>query len=244
MNDIMISGSGVVSGGEYNKINIAGSGRISGDVECREFRASGSVKADGNIRCAGVLKCSGSMSADGDLEAADTHVSGALKCGGSLRGGDIHVYGGLKVAGGMYGNEVHISGGVKVEKDIEAELVKMASTFKVGGTINAEKVEITLAGGADSSVESLVGGEISVEPGRSAKSKLNLIIFRFGSLSPVGFLKAGLIEGDTVCLENTAADVVRGGKVVIGEGCKIGRVEYSESFEAAAGAEIGVTEKI
>ena len=39
-------------------------------------------------------------------------------------------------------------------------------------------------------------------------------------------------EGDDVVLEYTQADVVRGRRVRIGEGCSIGRVEYSESLDA------------
>ena len=42
----------------------------------------------------------------------------------------------------------------------------------------------------------------------------------------------GDIEGDDVDLEYTEADVVRGRRVRIGEGCSIGRVEYSESLDA------------
>ena len=44
--------------------------------------------------------------------------------------------------------------------------------------------------------------------------------------------QAGDIEGDDVDLEYTQADVVRGRRVRIGEGCSIGRVEYSESLDA------------
>ena len=44
--------------------------------------------------------------------------------------------------------------------------------------------------------------------------------------------QVGDIEGDDVDLEYTQADVVRGRRVRIGEGCSIGRVEYSESLDA------------
>ena len=48
----------------------------------------------------------------------------------------------------------------------------------------------------------------------------------------VSCAQVGDIEGDDVDLEYTQADVVRGRRVRIGEGCSIGRVEYSESLDA------------
>ncbi|MBI3830518.1 MAG: hypothetical protein HY291_13440, partial [Planctomycetes bacterium] len=43
-------------------------------------------------------------------------------------------------------------------------------------------------------------------------------------------LEAKTIEGDAVELENTVADLVKGKRVKIGKGCKIGAVEYTESI--------------
>jgi len=49
-------------------------------------------------------------------------------------------------------------------------------------------------------------------------------------------LETKQIEGDEVSLEDTEAEVVRGKKVEIGPGCRIGRVEYSESLKVASDA--------
>lgn len=38
MNDIRISGSGNVGGGEYENVKISGSGRVDGDISCKIFR--------------------------------------------------------------------------------------------------------------------------------------------------------------------------------------------------------------
>ena len=37
MNDIRISGSGNVGGGEYENVKISGSGRVDGDISCKIF---------------------------------------------------------------------------------------------------------------------------------------------------------------------------------------------------------------
>ncbi|MDT2276668.1 hypothetical protein P7H20_20140 [Paenibacillus larvae] len=52
-------------------------------------------------------------------------------------------------------------------------------------------------------------------------------------------LKAEVIEGDTIYLENTKADIVRGNRIVIGQGCEIRLIEFKEHFEADKSAKIG-----
>ncbi|MEC3633215.1 hypothetical protein P9205_19595, partial [Bacillus velezensis] len=47
-----------------------------------------------------------------------------------------------------------------------------------------------------------------------------------------GMLSAELIEGDAVYLEYTEADIVRGKRVEIGPGCKIGKIEYQTSCKS------------
>ncbi|HRU22306.1 MAG TPA: hypothetical protein P5113_06475, partial [Candidatus Bipolaricaulis sp.] len=54
----------------------------------------------------------------------------------------------------------------------------------------------------------------------------------------IGTLTVGEIEGDQVHLEATTADVVRGKIVHIGPGCRIGRVEYTESLDVHPEAEV------
>jgi len=53
-----------------------------------------------------------------------------------------------------------------------------------------------------------------------------------------GILDVEAVEGDELDLEWTVAEVVRGRVVKLGPGCKIGRVEYSESLEVSPQAEV------
>ena len=74
---------------------------------------------------------------------------------------------------------------------------------------------------AQSTVGSIGGSQVSVTQG-SATGLLSSI------LKSVGKLTTESIEGDEIELSNVEADIVRGGRVTIHSGCKIGRVEYSE----------------
>ena len=44
-NNIDISGSGKVTGGDYNNINISGRGKVIGDVKANNINVSGMAKA-------------------------------------------------------------------------------------------------------------------------------------------------------------------------------------------------------
>jgi hypothetical protein len=67
---------------------------------------------------------------------------------------------------------------------------------------------------------------------------INLAGLRLGRFA-TGSLTAETIEGDTVDLEATEAQVVRGKVVRIGPGCRIGWVEYTDSLEVHPEAEVG-----
>ncbi|MCL0069946.1 hypothetical protein M1O56_05235 [Dehalococcoidia bacterium] len=60
----------------------------------------------------------------------------------------------------------------------------------------------------------------------------------------LGILETELIEGDEILLEWTRAKTVRGKQIVIGEGCEIERVEYSESLEVDESARVGERVKL
>ena len=56
-------------------------------------------------------------------------------------------------------------------------------------------------------------------------------------------LTASSIEGDEIFLEYVTCPYVRGRSVIIGKGCNIGTLEYSESLSASPKSKIGNAEK-
>jgi len=89
---------------------------------------------------------------------------------------------------------------------------------------------------AESSADEIGGGKITV------KKKRNSLLPLFKGSE--GSLRAKVIEGDEVSLENTKADVVRGNKVKIGQGCEIGLVEYRSDLLEDKNATIKISKKI
>ena len=60
--DMNISGSGMITSGEYENIGISGSAKGEGLISCKNFFCSGSAKLNGELRCEGKISASGSSS--------------------------------------------------------------------------------------------------------------------------------------------------------------------------------------
>lgn len=243
MNDIMdmkISGSSAMPGGEYRTVSISGSGKVQGSLRCESLRCSGSARVQGDVDCAGEIRCSGSSRVTGDIDCQELGCSGSTRCEGSLRAnGRVHSSGALKVDGSLEGGEVdvsggleageihcgrlHCSGGARVSGGVEAESAHLTGSAVIQGLLNAETVEISASRGIR--IGSIGGSSIRIYK----PTQVSLLGLFHGSVSCA---QVGDIEGDDVDLEYTQADVVRGRRVRIGEGCSIGRVEYSESLDA------------
>ena len=219
--DMRISGSSTMPGGEYDRVSISGSGTVQGDLRCQSLSCSGSARVQGDVDCAGEVRSSGSSKVTGSITCESLSCSGAVKCEGSiLSRGRIHSSGAMKVSGSLEGGEVDVSGG------LETADIRCSGMAGIPGLLNAETVEIAADRGIR--IGSIGGSSIRIY---QPQQKSLLGLFR----SSCSCAQAGDIEGDDVDLEYTQADVVRGRRVRIGEGCSIGRVEYSESLDALPG---------
>ena len=95
--------------------------------------------------------------------------------------------------------------------------------------LNAEHVDITPTSG--SHIGSIGGSSIEI----TRPTEHGFALFRSKAAGSVPLIVIDSIEGDNVRLECTSAKVVRGKDVVIGIGCRIDRVEYTGTLDAADG---------
>lgn len=214
LSSVHIAGAGTVAGGSYNEVKCSGSASIAADIKCKYLSGSGSVSAHGDIDCEGDIKISGAFSSKGEVKADVFKGAGAIKIKKSLFAKEIEVAGALRVLGDMSAEDAELHGAVDVE-----------------GLLNAEKLYIKLDSGSFSSskVSSIGGSSVTVKAGRKMW-KL------FGKKYSI--LETNLIEADKVELENTHADTVRTVDAIIGEGCKIGTLEYSGEAKISEKAEV------
>lgn len=243
--------SGKALGGEYDVIEVAGSGTINGDVAFNRMSIAGSGKVDGkvtgeNIKVAGSLSitgevdCSnanvaGSWRVEADAEVRDFTINGSIKFLQNLKSNNIKIYGSANVAGNINADSMKILGSVKVNNSCECNDFKAYGSFEIGELLNAENIMINPSGKCY--VKEIGGTSIEVSQ-KLKDDNMSSAVNVFGDIVNFfkdivgsnnerwGTLECDTIEGDNVTLENTTAKVVRGNVIYIGEGCTIDLVEY------------------
>ncbi len=239
MNDerrsVSIAGSGRLGGGEYERVSISGSGRIDGDVTAEELRISGSGRVSGRTE-ARQIAISGSGKFGGAVRAEEMRVSGSAKIEGAIDAKEFKSSGHFHAEGDVASEYFKSSGSFRVGGDVEADIFKASGGFEIDGLLSADKVEIRLAGRCTARE---IGGErIRVERPESLGASLLSGLAKMLTGGGMAELRTAQIEGDEIHLENTIADVVRGTRVEIGPGCKIGTVEYAESLKVHDDSEV------
>jgi len=231
--NVTISGAGRIEGGTYGTVKIAGSGKVAGDLTAEEFKAAGSAKVEGNLK-AERFEAAGSFKCEGNLEVVEGEAAGSISVSGKITAKELRLAGSIH-AKGISGGYVRAGGSLSVEENVEVETFRLTGSFEVGGLLSADRVEVELDGRSQARE---IGGEKIVI--RAAQRSLGgLISHALGLLFGPGSLReltVETVEGDEVELEFTRARLVRGGKVKVGPGCHIERVEYMESLEVAPDA--------
>ena len=223
--DVNIGGSGKLPGGVYGNVKIAGSVSVDGDIEADEIEIAGSANLKGSVK-AQKLSVAGSCRIKGDVEVGVIKSAGSFNAGGDVVADSVEVAGSHRVGGSLRAGVIKIGGSCQVENDVEAERFVVDGGFRVSGLINAAQVEIKLGG--RSNAREIRGSRIAVKSSRSF-----FFWTRMGK-----HLNVELIEGDDISLEATNAQIIRGERVIVGDRCRIGTVEYSESLEVSPKATV------
>lgn len=201
---LTLMGLGKGAGGHYDRVRIDGMGTINGDLVCNEFM------------------CNGKSTLNGGLQAAQADVQGTARFRGPVESGRLHVSGYVKCTGSVSAEDIEVEGKLKAGGFCQAERFSARGSFRIGGLLNAGTVKIELYGGGQA--KEIGGDTIHVS------KKYNSMDRFFGLFFPSNRLRTDTIEGDDIYLEYTDARVVRGNRVNIGLGCRIGLVEYSGDY--------------
>ena len=221
--NIKVLGDGVIPDGIYNNIKIAGSCNIVGSISANLLKISGSCNCNENIKSEeikvygafnnkGEVFCNNLFIVNGAASILKGNFKGLVKVRGELSVKEdssfenIEVYGELKTLGNFEGNAFYGYGRVDIE-----------------GLLSADKVEIIIH---DNSEIKEIGGEnISIKNNTSKK-----FFERLFNQTKKGYVRCNIIEGDNIYLENTICDIIRGENIIIGKGCTIGTIEYSNNL--------------
>lgn len=222
MSDLRINGHGSASGGKYDSVNINGSGRIDGDLDCIDLKINGQCNLKGNIN-ANYVKINGNSSIDGNVESKKLEINGATD-----------------IKGSFYSENAEIYGSISIDGDCNAEFLKIEGSFKNEGLLNADELELSLHG--SSQADEIGGSKITIKrKGKYDLFGLKSMIFAFGRGKE---LITQSIEGDEIYLENTKAQIVRGDTIELGPGCEIELAEYKNSFKVNKDSTVAEHQKI
>lgn len=226
LHSLNFSGMGKCSGGEFDRVNISGTGKIQGNIKCSKFDASGMAKVFGDVESE-KFNTSGVSKIEGNLYSKEIDVSGVLKCTGEASSNEVRVSGMATVEQSLKSHRIEGEGCLTVKGDIECEQVDVYGMIDCRGFLNCENLELGLVG--TSNINEVGASNIKIENGKSNSIGI------FNVFTPAKYknnkLVANIIEGDDIVLENCEAKFVRGKNIKIGENCKINTVEYSGNIE-------------
>ena len=203
--DIRMVGEVSSAGGYYRHVRLTGEATFSGDVDCVKLTQVGELEIGGGLK-AGELKITGECDVRGRIDA-----------------GAVSGRGNLTTKAGMRADRLKFTGNVETAGDCEAGTFTLEGVFAVSGLLNADSIDIRMFGPC--SAREIGGSKVIARKSRT--KKLLGLIKADGNC----VLNAEQIEGDYVELEHTEAAVVSGNRVEIGQGCRIGRVEYRSELD-------------
>lgn len=233
--NLNISGSGSYPGGVFDKVSIAGSGKITGDIQCEKFSSSGSSKIEGNIHC-GTFIVNGSNKVEGSVDGQSIQINGACKITGNVTGGKLTICGSSKIEGAIKVNHLGVYGSAKIEQDIEAEEVEIMGAMNHEKFINAERVVISSKGSGGQMQFNEIGASSVVINQQGEEGFWQRVIGLFNSRT--GYVYGKCIEADYVKIEGAQIEVIRGTNIEIGPNCEVDVVEYTDSITIHATSQV------
>ncbi len=144
--NVHLTGAGRISGGYYDTVTVAGSGRIEGDVDANLIKTAGSCRIDGDVKTK-ELKTAGSCRVSGDVRAERMRTAGSCVIEGDMHADEVKIAGTQTVEGTLRAKEITSAGSLKVTEDVEAEKFLSRGGFEIGGLLSAEEIKIELGGG-------------------------------------------------------------------------------------------------
>ncbi len=265
---VSVSGAAKAIGGlRCEALSVSGSLKVEGGIDCAgKAHVSGALKTSEKL-AAGSLHISGVVTTGDEMECLDSlQISGVLNGEGDVSCKEGRVSGVCNLQS-LHGESVTVTGILNADGDVEAENYVTTGRQVIKGLLNAEHIRINLThlGFGASSCGNHIGSigccELTVLRGNVSDIEIDghrivigntagetedgvTVLFNRKVDGKYDRLEVGTIEGDDITLENTDAEVVRGRRVRIGAGCRIGSIEYAETLEVAEDSKVGAQTKV
>ena len=239
--NLRVIGDNSASGGRYNSAKLVGDAVINGDLDCAEFKSVGKARIDGSVKTKNA-KIVGSLSVKGSFESEEATITGNLETSGDIKSRSLVSRGGIETKGKIAAEEIRFVGYCTIRKSCEAETFRSEGPLNIAGMLNADEINIGIH--SRCRIGEIGGGKIHIRRGRYSKiGDLIKSLFTPNDFF-MGKLVTESIEGDEIRIENTKSKIVRGKNVVLGDGCEIDLLEYTEECRVSSKSVVKEKKKI
>ena len=242
-NDMKFMGESTHPGGHFRDIAVMGRTRMDGDVVCRSFSCMGEAQVRGSLQ-SGRTRIMGQTRVGGPVDAGDFSVMGRMDCAATLRARKLSCMGELDVHGQVDAEAARVFGKMTVQGDCNVDEFHSRGIFEVSGLLSVDHLLVRPHGPCRAG--EIGGARIEVRRAGGVLDRIPLVGWMRSCLfgGSRSRLEVESIEGDDVSLEDTTAKVVRGARVRIGRGCRVGVVEYRDSLRQEDDGEVGESRKV
>ncbi|WP_375105016.1 hypothetical protein ACDZ28_14230 [Paenibacillus sp. RS8] len=194
------------------------------------LKVRGSLILQEDIR-ADTVDVVGHLSAQKNVTTVKLKVSGDCSIGGHCRAEQVINLGGLRVQQ-LQANRLQSSGYFSAAQNVAVETFYAEGAVKIHRLTAGSSIELRL--GNRSTIEVMKSsGTITIKP---SLKLMNALIPYFRKLT------CETIEGTSIMLYRTTADLVCGEDIIIGPGCSIGEIRYSKSLTVDPKSQVDRTE--
>lgn len=233
LNDAKINGDGTVSPGTYGTITLNGAGTVIGDVTCRELRVNGAGRCKGSVT-ADLIAVNGTGTFDGPVQAGEITVSGTADVHAGIGVGVLKVRGTVSADGGIHARDIDLKGDMRTGRGVKSEKLFGEGRFAINGPLEVGDIDLRVHG--RSSASEITCDRMVLKAPDGITAVLSAFTDRELSVTSV---RGGELE-----LIAVVASLVHGTKVTLGEGCRVGRVEFTEVLQKLSGALVTEERKV
>ncbi|RDC49118.1 polymer-forming cytoskeletal protein, partial [Acinetobacter sp. RIT592] len=210
---------------DFESLKVTGDFETKGVLKCKDFKVVGSARIDGDLICDSV-KVIGDLVVKGTCKINDLVVTGEMETFYNIECNNVTIKGSLSCKESINSKYIKSYGDLNVDKNIESEIINIYGKIICNGLLNAEEVIITPRGRCKCSEI----GASNIEVIRKPKGIFKPITL----FDRMGILSCNLIEGDSIYLEKSDVENIRGREIKLINKCNIGNVEYNDVLEVSS----------
>ena len=229
--NLEVRGLETVEGGTFKDVIIAGMGKVKGKILARVIEVNGNGQISGEINAENLM-IAGSFVADKDVELKNTlNLKGTGNFAKNITCEDILASGNFASKGDIKFREADINGVFSARGILTGDKFEVLGSLDMSSDLRVNKVKINFS--EKSNCNDILADDVSIETIEGKKglfSKFKKTIF-----------KCNEIRAKKVFIENTECKLIVADEIIIGENCKVDKVDYVDSFEFAKSSEVKET---